>query len=138
MLRNQILFPIITLALWTMMVLLLIPYRRFGAARRRIVSASDFLYGESANVPPEVSIPNRNLMNLLEIPVLFYVVCIVYYVTQKADSWAVNLAWVYVALRVVHSFIHLSYNKVEHRLVAYALSNFLLAALWIRLLLTLV
>jgi len=42
------------------------------------------------------------------------------------------LAWFFVAARVVHSAIHLSYNNVYHRLSAYAASNVLLVALWIR------
>jgi hypothetical protein len=37
-------------------------------------------------VPPAVSIPNRNYMNLLELPMLFYVVCIVLYVTAGAST----------------------------------------------------
>ena len=41
-----------------------------------------------------------------------------------------GLAWAYVALRVVHSLIHLSYNHVYHRLAAFVVSNGVLAALW--------
>ena len=43
---------------------------------------------------------------------------------------AIALAWVYVGLRVVHSAIHLTYNNVMHRLIAFALSNAVLIALW--------
>lgn len=136
--QNLILFPIIALALWTQLVLGLIPLRRFKAAFNGQVTSADFRYGESSRVPPEVSIPNRNLMNLLELPVLFYVVCLSFYLAQKASPLALNLAWAYVALRLLHSLIHLSYNKVEHRLTVYALSNFVLTALWITLLLALI
>jgi hypothetical protein len=41
------------------------------------------------------------------------------------------VAWVYVALRVIHSLIHITYNNVLHRLSAYALSNFVLMAFWV-------
>jgi len=44
---------------------------------------------------------------------------------------AVAVAWGYVALRIVHSAIHLSYNQVLHRLAVFALSNVLLGALWV-------
>ena len=44
---------------------------------------------------------------------------------------ALALAWAYVALRAIHSVIHLSYNKVTHRLLAYATSNVVLAAFWV-------
>jgi hypothetical protein len=72
-------------------------------------------------------------MNLLEIPLLFYVACITLYVTRHVDAPAVWLAWAYVALRAVHSLVHLTYNNVIHRLVVFALSNVILLALWVRL-----
>ena len=134
---TAILWPVGALAMLTFVVLLVVPFRRFRAAYAGQVRASDFRYGESANVPGEVSIPNRNYMNLLESPNLFYVACIVFYVTDLADDRAVTMAWVYVALRVVHSIVHLTYNKVMHRLVAFAGSIVVLVALWIHLLLAL-
>ena len=79
----------------------------------------------------EVSAMRRIGMNLLELPVLFYVVCAALYVTGQVDGLAVNLAWAYVALRVVHSVVHISYNNVIHRLSLFAISNFVLMALWI-------
>jgi hypothetical protein len=91
--QTNILFSIIALAGWTFLVLLLVPYRRVKAAMNKQVIANDFKFGESANVPAYVSVPNRNLINLLEIPVLFYVVCLAMYVTSHADSAAVLLAW---------------------------------------------
>jgi hypothetical protein len=82
-------------------------------------------------VPAHVSLPNRNYMNLLEMPVLFYIVCLLIYVTGGASQIMVIVAWLYVALRVVHSAIHLSYNRVIHRLIVFAASNFVLIALWV-------
>ena len=116
----------------TFIVLLLVPRARWSAAARGEVKAKDFRYGESANVPGAVSLPNRNFMNLLELPMLFYVVCLAYYVTAKVDAFAVSMAWAFVALRVVHSFVHLTYNNVFHRLGAYAASAAALFALWVR------
>lgn len=78
---TAILHPVFVLGFWTILVLVMVGYRRVGAARRGRVRSEDFKFGESRSVPPEVSLPNRNYMNLLELPVLFYVVCIVLYVT---------------------------------------------------------
>lgn len=121
------------LAALTFAVLIQIPLRRFRAGVRRRVNHGDFRYGESANVPGDVSLPNRNYMNLLELPVLFYVACLVAYVTGHVDRTAVTLAWGYVALRAVHSLVHLTYNDVRHRGFAFAASNVALLILWIRL-----
>lgn len=128
-----ILYPAIALAALTIGVLLLIPYQRFKAAINKRVVVDDFKFGESKNVPPEVSIPNRNYMNLLELPMLFYVVCLAMFVTKTATPLALSLAWGYVALRSVHSFVHLTYNNVVHRLTLFALSNFVLVTLWVLL-----
>jgi hypothetical protein len=126
-----ILYPILVLAAWTGLVLLLIPVTRVRAGFRREVKVDDFKFGESASVPSHVSVPNRNYMNLLEAPMLFYVACVLLFVTTGVTFLAVALAWAYVALRIVHSLIHLTYNRVQHRLVAFAMSNVVLAALWV-------
>jgi hypothetical protein len=130
--HELILLPMGALALLTFLVLMLVPVRRFRAAFAGQVGAGDFRYGESARVPGEVSIPNRNYMNLLELPVLFYVVCVLNYVMGPTVSGTtLILAWVYVSLRVLHSAVHLTYNNVMHRLALFAASNVVLAVLWI-------
>jgi hypothetical protein len=126
-----IFMPVLALAAWTIAVLLLVPMARISAVRARRLKPSDFRYGESANVPGELSLPNRNYMNLLELPILFYVLCVVLFVTGKVTNNAVTLAWVFVATRIVHSGIHLSYNNVLHRLLAFASSLIVLIALLI-------
>lgn len=131
---SNILLPVMVLVGWTFLVLLCVPYRRFRAAFRQEVSERDFEVGESRRVPTQVSLANRNFMNLLEVPVLFYVVCLVYYVSGAALAGFVTLAWVYVALRIVHSLIHITYNRVRHRMLAFAASTFLLIYLWVLLL----
>lgn len=132
-----ILMPMIALVALTFTVLAFIPYQRFRAVISRRVSVQDFRFGESVNVPGEVVIPNRNMMNLLELPVLFYAACLTIYVTGHVDAPAVDLAWAYVAFRAVHSVVHMSYNKIVHRLALFAISNFILLAMWIRLFLQL-
>ena len=134
---THILYPMMALVALTFAVLLLIPYQRFKAGREGRVSADDFRFGESSRVPPEVSVPNRNLINLLEMPVLFYVACLTAYVTHAVSGTLVGLAWAYVALRLAHSAVHLTYNKVMHRLTLYAESNAVLVVIWVRLFLSL-
>lgn len=114
-------------------MLLLVPVRRFRAGIAGQVRFEDFRYGESERVPPEVGIPNRNLMNLLELPLLFYVAGLLYLVIGRVDEYALALAWLYVGLRLVHSAIHVTYNRVRHRLIAFALSNVALVMLWTNL-----
>ena len=131
MTASAIFYPVIVLVLWTFVVLLLVPRARFKAARERRVRVADFALGESENVPPETRLPNRNYMNLLELPVLFYVACITLFVTAKVDAWSLVLAWAFVALRIAHSTIHLTYNHVIHRMRVFALSVLVLLVLWV-------
>ncbi len=129
--QDLILAPVGALAFLTFLVLLLIPIRRFRAGFAGEVEADDFKFGESARVPGFVSIPNRNYMNLLELPLLFYVLCILELVSSRVTVGSLALAWTYVALRAAHSAIHLTYNNVRHRLTAFAISNVVLIGMWI-------
>ena len=124
--------PVVALVLLTFAVLVYTGYKRFSAGFAGRVKAHDFRYGENANVPPDVAVANRNFMNLLEAPVLFYTVCIAAYVTRQTGPWMLGLAWLYVVLRFVHTFIHLTYNKILHRFSSYAASNAVLLALWLK------
>lgn len=117
----------------TTMTMVLVGLRRVSAARQGRVKARDFRYGESAGVPGDVAIFNRNYMNLLEMPLLFYVACLMYQVAGAVDSVALALAWGYVALRAIHSAVHLTYNNVLHRLAAFSTSNVVLIVYWVRL-----
>jgi len=113
-------------------VLLLTGVRRVVAVRAKRVPVRAFRLGESSEVPPQVSVFNRNLMNLLEMPLLFYVVSLAFYVTHAVDGLTVWLAWAFLALRLVHSAIHLTFNRVGARFAAFAASNVALLLLWIR------
>jgi hypothetical protein len=121
------------MAALTFVVLALMPFVRFRATLAGKVGPDDFKLGESARVPPDVALPNRNYMNLLEAPILFYVVCLISYATAAGDRAMVSLAWIYVGLRVTHSIIHLTYNRVFHRLAVFGASVVVLLAMWIYL-----
>ena len=128
--QSLILYPMLALVGWTMAMLMLVGQRRFASR----LHPREFAVGESARVPPAVSLPNRNFMNLLEVPVLFYVVSLTFFVTQQVTAVAVGLAWLFVALRIAHSVVHITYNNVMHRLGVFALANFALLGLFIHLL----
>jgi hypothetical protein len=129
--QDAIFAPMGAMALLTFIVLGFIPARRFRAVFAGEAQRDDFKYGESAAVPGHVVIPNRNYMNLLELPLLFYVAGLMYFVAGKVDQTVLAVAWAYVALRAIHSVIHMTYNHVIHRLSFFALSNFVLMAFWL-------
>lgn len=72
-----------------------------------------------------------NFRNLFEMPVLFYVLCVALFATQQVTPLLLAGSWAFVALRCVHSFIHIGYNNVMHRFGVFAISAMLLVALWV-------
>jgi hypothetical protein len=128
--QDTIFMPMGALALLTFLVLALIPIRRFRAGFAGRIVPDDFKFGESKNVPSDVSIPNRAYMNLLEMPILFYVICLMLFVSAGVNEAFLYLAWGYVALRVMHSFIQVTYNNVYHRLIIFSLSNVVVIVMW--------
>lgn len=72
-----------------------------------------------------------NFRNLFEAPVLFYALVAVALATTHVPGWLVTCAWAFVGLRCLHSLIHCTYNRVYHRLAAYATGFFLLVATWV-------
>ncbi len=119
MAQGLIFAPMGVLAFLTFGVLTLIPIRRFRAGAAGQIVADDFKFGESTSVPGHVSIPNRNYMNLLELPMLFYVGSLMFFVVGKVDAAVLSLAWVYVALkgeRLRQAFgRHMDPRQTQHR-----------------------
>ena len=50
---------------------------------------------------------------------------------RAGRALALTLAWLYVACRIAHSFVHLTYNNVLHRLATFGASTVVLLALWV-------
>lgn len=71
-----------------------------------------------------------NFRNLFELPVLFYLAICVAAIAGLATTATLVLAWLFVLLRVVHSAIQCSYNKVMHRFQAYLAGGIVLWLLW--------
>ena len=75
----------------------------------------------------------NNYANLFEGPVLFYLAILLALILMLQDGIIVTLAWIYVASRYVHSFIHITYNRVMHRFWVFVFSTLALLAIWVRL-----
>lgn len=85
--------------------------------------------GQMAQMLPKTNAAD-NFRNLFELPVLFYALCILLMLTKQVNPLFSACAWVFVAFRVLHSGIHLSYNRVMHRFYAYLISSLTLWIMW--------
>jgi hypothetical protein len=77
-------------------------------------------------LPEEVQYPAYNLSNLLELPIIFYALCLYLFVTGNVDALYVIAAWSYVGLRAVHSAIQCTTNIVMRRFTVYMASSLVL------------
>ena len=78
-----------------------------------------------------------NFKNLFEVPVLFYALCAIALAVSHVPVWLAFGAWLFVALRVAHSVIHCTYNKVMHRFPVFMLGFAVLVVLWVGFFVTL-
>ncbi len=69
--------------------------------------------------------------NQFELPVLFYVLTILEYVTHLAGTIFVVLAWIFVLFRILHAYIHVTSNVVRLRGGLFAMSAVVLAIMWV-------
>ena len=75
----------------------------------------------------------RNLINLYELPMLFYVVCLSLYAVNGATLLAVVLAWCFVASRIAHTIVHVTSNQLSLRQPLFVIGFILNGALWVML-----
>lgn len=133
---SSLLSPMAALALWTLLIAFYMGKVRLSAIKAgQTTDLEYFKTFQGASPEPEnVQKVQRNYHNLLATPVLFYAACAAALALGITDTILLYMAWGYVALRVVHSFVHITSNVVIVRFRIFALSLFVLVALWIRLL----
>lgn len=128
--RNAIFWPLIAQVLLVAIVGARMYARRVAEVRARRINPQALATSRgSANVLQDVAAAD-NFRNLFEAPVLFFAVCLAMAITDTVTAPQVALAWTYVALRAVHSTIHLTYNRVLHRLGVFVASMAVVFSMW--------
>ncbi len=126
-----------TLIFWPMLaqvalvygVYVLISRRRIAAVKAGTAEPSQFR--ENRIEPPESLFVRNNLANQYELPVLFYVCCIAFYVTEGVGAVSLALASVFAASRYAHAWIHITTNRIRHRRAMFIMGFFVLGAMWL-------
>ena len=131
---HSIFQPVATLMLITFAVWLLMYIKRFSYIIANKIPAQDLSSPEALNaaLPEKTNRPSNNLKNLFELPVIFYVLCIILHLLQVVDSTFLTMAWAFVMLRALHSAIQCTINIVLFRFAAYLLSSLILLAMVVR------
>ncbi len=126
-------YPMFAMVVLTGVVLVILFRSRVAAVRGKKVGIDYFRIYQGEVEPEESAKPSRHLANLFEAPVLFYAACITAMVVHDNGLVTETLAWLYVAARVLHAWIHLGRNRLRHRMRAYFAGLLVLAALWVHL-----
>jgi hypothetical protein len=124
------LYPVIGMVVLTFIVLLVGLCARISAVKTGHLTPNSFRLIPTDGAPEGIIKTTRHFSNLFEMPVLFYVACILCLSLGLTSKTLMALAWLYVLMRVIHAIIHITYNNVTHRLVAFAASNLALLGIW--------
>ncbi len=126
-------YPLFAMVILTAVVLVTLFRARVAAVRQGQVSLAYFGIYQGGAEPESSAKAARHFANLFETPVLFYVASLAAMITNVVGVAMQALAWVYVAARVAHAYVHLGANRIRHRLRVYFFSCLVLLAMWIYL-----
>lgn len=128
--NTEMLTPALALITWSLIVWAWMYATRLPAISAAGIAPDDARHPGSLNVlPSSVRSVADNYNHLHEQPTVFY--ALVFY-TQLAGTTSgtlVSLAWCYVGLRVLHSLVQNTINRVLVRFSVFALSSLTLVAI---------
>ena len=132
----SILQPVVALAAWTMVMWAWMYATRIPALGAAKVDLDEMVRDPATSLddvlPVGVQWKAHNYNHLHEAPTVFYAVAIVLAIIGQGDGVNAHLAWAYVAVRVVHSLVQATINKVTLRFALFALSSMVLIGLVVR------
>ena len=120
-----ILTPVILLIAWSLVMWLWMYITRIPAVKAANMKLDPQApRGEQmATLPANVRWKADNYTHLMEQPTIFYALAISLAVLGEGSGLNAQLAWAYLILRVVHSFVQSLINKIEIRFSVFVLSN---------------
>ncbi len=127
---QAILLPLFVEVVLTFVLLFWSATLRTGALRSGAVRPEQIALREP-NWPTQATQAANAFANQLELPVLFYVLTILAYMTHKAGIVFVVLAWIFVIFRLLHAFVHVTSNNIRLRGPLFGVSALVLAVMWI-------
>jgi hypothetical protein len=129
---NQLLiFAGIAQVVLTFIVWVVLFYRRVGELKRRKINPQKIATSSQSAAIMEDVRASDNFKHLFEMPVLFYFLCTLAVATQATSFALAALAWMYVVLRYLHSYIQCGKNKVMPRFYVFVASSLTLLAMWV-------
>lgn len=129
---KPLLIPLLLQAGLIFVVWLVMYATRLTEMKRKGIDPQDLANAEAKNtLLKNVAGAADNFKNQFELPLLFFIAILTSLILVIQSPLLNALALAFVLLRMVHSFVHITYNKVMHRFMAYALSSFALIGMWL-------
>lgn len=126
-----ILAPLLAMAAITFVLMFGMVITRRRAVMDNKVDPNDLLLRGGKNPwPAKPAQFSDAYSNSLELPVLFYAVVILAFITRQADVIFVALAWLFVICRVAQAFVHTTTNVRKYRSYAFRAGALTLVLLW--------
>ena len=127
---QMILLPLFVEVILTFALLFWLAPLRAGDFRSGLVREEDIALRQPSWSKPALQV-QYSFSNQFELPVLFYVLTILAYITHHAGVLFVVLAWVFVIFRLLQAYVHVTNNKVRLRGMFFGISAVALAIMWI-------
>ena len=127
----EMFWPLVAHAVLVFILYALLGWRRHTMVKVGRIRISQFRENHAAAEPAESLVVRNCIANQFELPLLFYACCIVLYVTQADNLPAVILAWMFVATRYAHAFVHVTSNNLRYRSPLFALGFIVLVGMWV-------
>jgi len=129
--HSPILAPVMALVVWTMVMWAWMYATRIPAIRAaRMRLDPNAPRGEQmSQLPPSVRWKADNYNHLFEQPTIFYATALVLALVGQGGGVNATLAWIYVALRVVHSLVQALSNIILRRFAVFFVSSLVLLVL---------
>ena len=127
---QAILLPMFAMVALAFVLLFWTLYLRFRSIRRGDVSPHQVALREQAWPPYVIQVGNA-FHNQLELPMLFYVVVLLALITNSLDVVLYVLMWMFVISRYVHTYIHATYNRLDHRSAMFFVGAIALLLMWV-------
>ncbi len=129
----EILKPVVVLVAWTIVMAVWMLATRLPAMKAAGIDMGKLVGTKGADadkvLPASAQWKAHNYNHLLEQPTIFYAVALVLAMTGTGNGMNAWIAWGYVGLRIAHSLVQATINKVSLRFVFFGLSTLCLVAL---------
>jgi hypothetical protein len=117
---KQIFLPVLVQVLITIAGFMLLGVRKAKALKTGGVDSTKTALDNDA-WPDYVLMVSNNMRNQFQVPVLFYVLCFIFYALDSVTTTVLYLAWAFVISRIIHAYIHMSSNYVPARFRVFAI-----------------